>query len=74
MYRTLIQEALNPIFVFDSWGRFLDFNQSTLDFFELDRDQLLTTTYQEVTAQYPRFAKPNGRPVSPEHGLSEKDA
>ena len=28
MYRTLIREALNPIFVFDSWGRFLDFNQS----------------------------------------------
>ena len=72
-YRTLIQEALNPIFVFDARGYFLDFNQSTLDFFELDQDQLLTTTYQEVTASYPRFVRVNGHPVSPEHGLSEKD-
>jgi len=73
MHRALIQEALNPIFVFDSWGRFLDFNQSTLDFFELDREQLLTMSYQEVTAAYPRFTKPNGRHVSPENGLSEMD-
>jgi len=73
MHRTLIHEALNPIFIFDAWGRFLDFNQSTLDFFELDRERLLTMSYQEVTSEYPRFAKPNGRPVSPEHGLSEMD-
>jgi len=72
-YRTLIEEALNPIFVFDSNGHFLDFNQSTLNFFELDRDQLLATTYQEVTAAYPQFSKPDGRPVSPAHGLSEMD-
>ena len=73
MYRTLIREALNPIFVFDSWGRFLDFNQSTLDFFELDREQLLTMSYQEVTAAYPRFTKPDGKTVSYERGLSEMD-
>ncbi len=72
-YRTLIQEALNPIFVFDSYGHFVDFNQSTLNFFELDRDQLLATTYQEVTSPYPRFTKVNGQPVIPEQGLSEKD-
>jgi PAS domain S-box-containing protein len=69
----LIQEALNPIFVFDPWGRFLDFNQPTLDFFEPDRDQLLTKSYQELTPAYPQFARLNGRPALPEHGLSEKD-
>jgi PAS domain S-box-containing protein len=72
-YRTLIEEALNPIFVFDIHGSFLDFNQSTLNFFELDRDELLATTYQEVTAAYPQFSKPDGKPVSPSHGLSEMD-
>ena len=73
MYRTLISEALNPIFVFDVWGRFLDFNQATLDFFELDRDQLLTMSYQEVTAAYPRFTRSEGQPVFPRSGLSEID-
>ena len=72
-YRTLIQEALNPIFVFDSTGRFLDFNQSTLSFFELGSDEILETTYQELTSPYPRFTTTNGRPVAPVHGLSEKD-
>ena len=72
-YRTLIQEALNPIFVFDSQGHFLDFNQSTLDFFELDRKQLLAASYQEVATHYPRFHKPNSRPLAPQCGLTEKD-
>ena len=72
-YRMLIQEALNPIFVFDSNGRFLDFNQSTMNFFEHDREQILATTYQEIAAHYPRFTKPNGRPLSIEDGLTEKD-
>ena len=72
-YRTLIEEALNPIFVFDSRGNFVDFNQSALSFFELDSDELLATTYQEVTAAYPWFSRPNSKPVSPEHGLSEMD-
>ncbi len=72
-YRTLIEEALNPIFVFDSGGRFLDVNQSTLDFFELDRRQLLATTYQDLTAPYPQYSRPDGRPVSPKRGLVEFD-
>lgn len=55
-HRTLIREALNPIFVFDAYGRFLDFNQSTLDFFELDRDQLLATSYREIASHYPGFS------------------
>ena len=72
-YRTLIYEALNPIFVVDSRGRFLDFNQSTLAFFEIDRDLLLKTTYQELTALYPRFATPGPQPFSPVKGLTEID-
>ncbi len=72
-YRTLIQEALNPIFVFDSRGRFLDFNQSTLEFFGIDEEQLLKTTYQELTALYPRFTSPYPQPFSPAQGLTEID-
>ncbi len=72
-YKTLIEEALNPIFVFDLHGSFLDFNQSTLNFFELDREELSATTYQEITAAYPQFGRSDGRPVRPEEGLSEMD-
>ena len=72
-YRTLIQEALNPIFVFDATGHFLDCNQATLDFFELERDQLFATTYQELTAPYPRFTTRDHGLVFPTQGLSEKD-
>ena len=72
-HRTLIREALNPIFVFDSYGRFLDFNQATLDFFELDRDRLLTTSYREIASLYPGFSAGVERPVSPKCGLTEKD-
>lgn len=72
-YRTLIQEALNPIFVFDSRGRFLDFNQSTLEFFGIDEEQLLKTTYQELTALYPRFTSLYPQPFSPAQGLTEID-
>jgi len=72
-YRTLIQEALNPIFVFDSKGQFLDFNQSTLDFFELEADEMFATTYQELTGLYTRFTKQDARSFSPEQGLTEKD-
>jgi PAS domain S-box-containing protein len=72
-YRTLIHEALNPIFVFDCEGRFLDFNDSALAFFELEREQLLANTYQDLTAPYPRFTRRKGRPPPPEFGLTEKD-
>ena len=73
MYRTLIHEALNPIFVFDSGGRFVDFNQATEAFFELDREQLLATTYQRLTARHRRLVDSGGGVGAPPRGLSEMD-
>ena len=41
-YRTLIEEALNPIFVFGPSGRIQDINLAAQQFFDIGRDQLLT--------------------------------
>ena len=50
-YRTLIEKAHNPVFVFDRTGRFLDFNEAVLQFFESDRNQFTLKTYQDLTTQ-----------------------
>ncbi|MCD6384549.1 PAS domain S-box protein [Candidatus Sumerlaeota bacterium] len=48
MYRTLFEEALNPIFIVDEKGRFIDANNSALDFLEHRRDELPTRKLWEL--------------------------
>ncbi|KJS16962.1 MAG: hypothetical protein VR69_07270 [Peptococcaceae bacterium BRH_c4b] len=40
-FRTLFEEALNPIFVFDENGRYIDANRAGLTFFECSRKELI---------------------------------
>ncbi len=47
-YRTLIEEALNPVFVVDQGGRIVEHNQSALQFFECDAGTLRTRTYDQL--------------------------
>jgi PAS domain S-box-containing protein len=54
-YRTLIEKAMNPVVLFDNAGRFLEFNQATLDFFQLADNALRSRTYGDLglPQQYP---------------------
>jgi len=70
-YRTLIEEALNPVFVVDEAGRFVEFNQAALGFFERDPLELRSTTCREVLGFEPREAGADGSPL--ELGDAELD-
>jgi PAS domain S-box-containing protein len=41
-YRTLFEEALNPILLVDKESRYVDANRAALEFLECERDELLT--------------------------------
>jgi len=71
-YRTLIEEALNPIFVFDAKGRFLDANEAALRFLELDREQVLSMKYQDIPNTLD-LTVPDDVPSSPILGQTEVD-
>ena len=49
-YRTIFEQALNPIFLFDDGGRFVDNNQSALFFLDCTQEELLKRTLQNITA------------------------
>ena len=70
-YRTLIEEALNPVFVVDDAGRFVEFNQAALRFFERDPAGLQSTSCREVLGLAPREAGAAGPPL--ELGDAELD-
>jgi len=48
-YRTIFEQALNPIFLFDDGGRFVDNNRAALDFLECNQQELLTKTFRDIT-------------------------
>jgi PAS domain S-box-containing protein len=49
-YRTIFEQALNPIFLFDDKGRFIDNNRAALDFMECTQQELLAKTFRDITA------------------------
>jgi PAS domain S-box-containing protein len=49
-YRTIFEQALNPIFLFDDGGRFIDNNRAALDFLECTQQELLAKTFKDITA------------------------
>ncbi len=49
-YRTIFEQALNPIFLFDDGGRFVDNNRAALDFLECNQQELLAKTFKDITA------------------------
>lgn len=49
-YRTIFEQALNPIFLFDDKGRFVDNNRAALDFMECTQQELLAKTFRDITA------------------------
>lgn len=71
-YRTLIEEALNPVFLFGPSGQFLDVNLAALEFFEMGRIELLSKRYQDVLPG-PEQTGGDNSAFSPELGQSEVD-
>ncbi|MFC1880822.1 PAS domain S-box protein, partial [Thermodesulfobacteriota bacterium] len=49
-YRTIFEQALNPIFLFDDTGRFVDNNSAALKFLECNQQELLTKTFRDIAA------------------------
>jgi len=49
LYRTLFEEALNPIMTVDEGGRYIDANKAALEFLECDRDELLGRQVWDLT-------------------------
>lgn len=50
-YRTIFEEALNPIFLFDAGGQFIDSNRSALEFLECSHGELLKKSFKKITSQ-----------------------
>jgi len=50
-YRTIFEQALNPIFLFDDKGFFVDYNKAALAFLECSGEELLKKTFWDVTSQ-----------------------
>ena len=48
-YRTIFEQATNPIFLFDETGRFVDNNHAALGFLECSHDELLAKSFNEIT-------------------------
>ncbi len=71
-YRTLIEEALNPVFLFGTSGRFLDVNLAAVEFFQRDRDELLSKRYQDLSVFLGGTASDEA-PFTPNLGQSEVD-
>ena len=49
-YRTIFEQSLNPIFLVDEGGNFVDNNQSILHFLECTQEELLKKSLKDVTA------------------------
>jgi len=49
-YRTIFEQASNPIFLFDDGGKFVDNNHAALLFLECSQEDLLAKTFRELTA------------------------
>jgi len=47
-YRTIFEQALNPIFLFNNNGRFVDNNQAALWFLECSQDELLVKSFDDI--------------------------
>jgi PAS domain S-box-containing protein len=48
-YRTIFEQAANPIFLFDEQGRFVDNNHAALRFLECSQEDLLDKSFREIT-------------------------
>lgn len=49
--RTLFEKTMNPIFITNSKGKFVELNQAALQFFECSRDQILNSKIQEFLSE-----------------------
>jgi len=51
-YRTIFEQALNPIFIFNNNGRFVDSNHAALLFLECSQDELLVKSLDDICSGY----------------------
>lgn len=50
-YKTLFEEGLIPIFIFDLTGRFIDCNRAAIEFFECPQDQITGRSIWDYTVK-----------------------
>ena len=62
-YRTLIEEALNPVFLVDGNGRFVKYNRAALEFFECDAEHLQRTNCRGLLGLDPLDPGETGPPL-----------
>ena len=48
-YRTIFEQALNPMFLFDHKGRFVDNNHAALAFLECSQEELQAKSFRKIT-------------------------
>jgi PAS domain S-box-containing protein len=72
-YRTIFEQALNPIFLLDDDGRFVDNNHATLDFLECTQQELLTKTFRDITAEPSPTKSTEKSSLIDERGIFEID-
>jgi PAS domain-containing protein len=72
-YRTIFEQALNPIFLFDDGGRFIDNNRAALNFLECSQQELLSKTFKDITAGRSPAECTENSSLLDEHWILEAD-
>jgi len=72
-YRTIFEQALNPIFLFDNEGRFVDNNRAALKFLECTQQELLAKTFKDITAGHSPTECTENSSLLDEHWILEID-
>lgn len=72
-YRTIFEQAANPIFLFDDAGRFIDNNHAALGFMECSHDELLAKSFDEIAAGRSPVNYTDSAPTINEHCILEID-
>ncbi len=72
-YRTLFQEALNPVFLLNEQGGFLECNQAAVDFFECSTTELMGREFQSFFSEGSFSTTGAEFPLTPCRGNMEVD-
>lgn len=72
-YRTIFEQALNPIFLFDEKGFFVDHNNAALQFFGCSEEELLKKTFWDVKYQNQREEDREHFSIIDKHDIIEID-
>ncbi len=72
-YRTLFHEAMNPVFLLNEQGGFLEYNQAAIEFFECGTEDLIGKEFQKFISDGNPSTGKTRFPLYPGHGNMEVD-